>query len=174
MDSPLADVVNLALDRRSFRVRHWRISRRLLKMRCAASGNHQRLLFTQRVSEQTKRADLAGGVHPYFFFAQRKQRNDVIELRRRWNIHIELVRRIDQHRRSVKAFCFEERLKQSALIFAVAILIVQHIGSGMRLVAAEAEREADVTEVERDKVVERFNFVDVDGTAFGQFFRLRQ
>ena len=57
------------------------------------------------------------------------------------------------------------------LVFAVAVLVVKHVGSRVRLVAADSEREADVAEVLRDEIVEGFGFFQVGVQALGQFLR---
>ena len=118
--------------------------------------NHQRLLLAQRVGQQAEGRDFAGRIHPDFFFVRHGQHgDDVIELRGRRNIRIELAAGIDQHRRGVQAFGLKQRGQQRVLVFAVAVLIVQNVGGGMRLVAPHAERKADVAEILRDEIIER-------------------
>ena len=61
------------------------------------------------------------------------------------------------------------RSQQRVLVFAVAVLVVQHVGRRMRLVAADAERQAHVAEILRDEIVEGFGLVEIGVQALGQF-----
>ena len=55
------------------------------------------------------------------------------------------------------------------LILAIAVLVVKHVGGRVRLESSNAERQADIAEVGCDVIIERLNFVDVGGLAFGEF-----
>ena len=98
MSIELADFIDLAIDLRDLTVGHGRVCGRLFQVGCAVGWNYQRLLLTQAEGQQAKRSDLAGRVHPDFFLAERQQRDDVIELRGRWHVGIELATGIDQDR----------------------------------------------------------------------------
>jgi hypothetical protein len=52
----------------------------------------------------------------------------------------------------------QQRSEQGVLVFAVAILIVQNFGSRMRLIARHPQREADISEVRRNEVIECLRF----------------
>ena len=151
-------------------VGHGSVGRRLLEVRRHRGGrlggrNHQRLLLAQRIGQQAKGRDLAGRVHPDLFLVvpvtQREHGDDVVELRGRRNVGIELAAGIDEHRPGVQAFGLKQRGQQRVLVFAVAVLVVEHVGGGMRLVAADSERKADVAEVLRDEIVECFGFFEI-------------
>ena len=74
--------------------------------------------------------------------------------------------------RSVQAFGLEQRRQQRVFIFAVAVLVVKHVGGGVWLVAADSERQADVAEIFRHEIVEGFGFFEIGVQAFGQFLSL--
>ena len=69
------------------------------------------------------------------------------------------------------ALGFEERSEQGVLILTVAVLVVEDIAGGVRLVAAYAEREADVAKILGDEIVEGFDLVQVVIETLGQFVR---
>lgn len=46
------------------------------------------------------------------------------------------------------------------LILAITVLIFENVGGGMRLIAAEAEGEADVANIFRDVIVEGSDFFE--------------
>ena len=133
--------------------------------------NDQRLLVAQRVGQQAEWSDLAGRVHPDFLVAHRQHGDDVIELRGRGNVGIELAAGVDQDGIGVEAFGLEQRRQQRVLVFAVAVLIVKDVGGSVRLIAADSERQADVAEILRDEIVEGFGFVEVGIQSLGQFLR---
>ena len=51
------------------------------------------------------------------------------------------------------------------LVLAIAVLIFENVGGGMRLVTAESEGEADVANIFRDVIVERGDFFEFGGAA---------
>ncbi len=69
----------------------------------------------------------------------------------------------------MQTLSFEQRGQQRVLVFAVAILIVQHVGGSMRLVAADSQREADIAEVLGDVVVKALSLLEIGGEALRQF-----
>ena len=69
----------------------------------------------------------------------------------------------------MQAFGFEQRGQQGVLVFAVAVLVVEDVCGGVGLVAADAEREADVAEIFGDEVVEGLDFIHLGVEAFGEF-----
>jgi hypothetical protein len=135
----------------------------------AVGGNDQRQLVAQCEGQQAEGSDFAGSVHPDFVFAHGQHGDDVIELRGRRDVGIELAAGVDEHRRGMQAFGFEQGGEQRVLIFAVAVLIVQDVCGGVGLVAAETERQADVAEILRDEVVESLDLIQVGVEAFGEF-----
>ena len=54
------------------------------------------------------------------------------------------------------------------LVLAVAVLIFEDVRGGMRLVAAQAEGEADVTDIFCDVIVERGDFFEIGRAALNQ------
>src|SRR6266852_6855196 len=62
----------------------------------------------------------------------------------------------------------QQRGEKRVLVFAVTVLVMQHVGRGMRLIAAHPKRETDVAEVRRHIVVEGLNFVQIRGLAGGE------
>ncbi len=58
------------------------------------------------------------------------------------------------------------------LVLAIAILVMEHVGSGVRLVAAYSQRQADIAEIFCDVIVERFGFFQVAVHAPGQLLSL--
>ena len=58
------------------------------------------------------------------------------------------------------------------LVLAIAVLIFEHVGGGMRLVAAEAEGEADVANIFCDVIIERGDFFEFGGAALNQLLSL--
>ena len=67
-----------------------------------------------------------------------------------------------------EAFGAEERLEEGVLIFAVAILVGEDLGGGVRLEAADAEVDADVAGLGGDEVVDGADLVLGRGDAFGE------
>ena len=58
------------------------------------------------------------------------------------------------------------------LIFAVAVLVVEDVAGGVRLVAAHSQRQADVAEILGHEIVEGFGLVQIRVEALGQFLGL--
>src|SRR5579884_4362143 len=56
------------------------------------------------------------------------------------------------------------------LVLAVAVLVGEDFGGGVRLVASQAEGKADVAKIEGDVIVQRLNFFIVRGLALHQLF----
>ena len=103
-----ADVVYFAVDFGNFGVGHGGVGGRLLQVRRAAVvGDDERQLVAQCVGQQAEWGDFAGSVHPDFVFAHGQHGDDVIELRRRRDVGIELAAGVDEHRRGMQAFGFE-------------------------------------------------------------------
>src|SRR6267143_5090874 len=67
----------------------------------------------------------------------------------------------------------QQRREQGVLVFAVAVLVVQNVGSCVRLVAAQPERQAYVAEILGDVVIESLDPVEIAAQAFGQLVGLR-
>ena len=55
------------------------------------------------------------------------------------------------------------------LVFAIAVLVVKNVRRSVRLVAADAERQADVAEIFRDEIVEGFGPGNVGRLALDEF-----
>ena len=151
-----ADLVDFSVDLGNLAVGHGRVGGRLLEMGRAVGGNDQRQLVAQTEGQQAEGSNFAGGIHPDFFVRRRhgQQGDHVIELRGRRHVGIELAAGVDQYRRRMQALGFEQGGKQGVLVFAVAVLVVKNVSGSVGLVAAHAERQADVAEILRDVVVE--------------------
>ena len=58
------------------------------------------------------------------------------------------------------------------LVLAIAILIFENVGGGMRLVATESEGETDVADIFGNVIVEGGDFLEFGGAALNQLLRL--
>ena len=56
------------------------------------------------------------------------------------------------------------------LVFAVAILVHHHVGSGVRLITSLAQRQTDVTKILRDVLIQRLRLFFLGGAAFDDLF----
>src|SRR3989442_13129364 len=58
------------------------------------------------------------------------------------------------------------------LVLAIPVLVGQHFAGGVRLVATQPKRKADVAKVLGHEVIERLDFLQVGFAAVDQFLRL--
>src|SRR5690349_2656860 len=93
----------------------------------------------------------------------------MIELRGRGNIRVNLSTGVDQNRGSMKAGGLQKAGQQGVLVLAIAVLVREHFRSRVGLVSSESERQADVTELEGDKIVKSLHFLHVGRLALYEF-----
>ena len=138
-----------------------------------AVGFHQKRRFiAQWRGKQAERRNFGGRVHPNKFRADRHGSDQVIELRRGGHRDIQGTRKGNEHGVGRDVCGREHSGEQSVLILAIAILIFENVRSGVRLVAAEAEGEADVTDILCNVGVKRLNLFEFRGAALDQLLRL--
>ena len=77
----------------------------------------------------------------------RNDADNVVKLRGRWHLGVELVGGADQRRISLDAHGLEKRLEERMLVLAVAVSVVEDIHGGVRLVTANPERQADISKL---------------------------
>src|SRR4029077_9119461 len=58
--------------------------------------------------------------------------------------------------------------EQSVLIFAVAVLVVENVRGGLRLISRQAQRQADVAKILRHEVVKRLGLFQIGSQSFGE------
>ena len=166
-----AGLVELAVHHKRLRVLDWRIGRRAIETTVRVFGSQQGLLVPQLVHDHAERSHLGSAVEPGEVLAQARGGNHVIELCRGRHVGIELEVAVDQHRITLDSRGTQQRSQQCVLVLAIAVAVLQNLDRGMRLVAANAERKADVSNIASHIVVETLRFLGGSGGATRQFFR---
>ena len=115
---------------------------------------HHRLLVAQLIKEQPVGRHFLRRIQPGQACAHARQRDHVIELRGRRLVLIELARTVDQHGITLNPHRLQHRGQQRVLVLAVAVTVFENVGRRVRLIAADAQRDAHVANVERHEVVQ--------------------
>ncbi len=141
---------------------------RVFKVRILFCRNGQRLLVAQGCGDDAHGRDFLGGIHPEHFAVERHEGDDVVELSRRGCGRIGFAAAGDEYRPGFDAFGLQHGGQQRVFVFAIAILVGEYVVSRVRLVAADAEFERDIVDMQRDIVEEGPDFVFVRCEAFGE------
>ena len=169
MGGELAEIADLALGLDDLRIRYGRVGGRFHELGHSAGRDDQRFLPAQVVGEQAEGRDLRGGIQPDHFLADRHHADDVVELRGRGQVGINFAAGIDERGGGVNAQRVEQPFQQRVLVLAVAVLVGKDFSGGMRLIAANTERQADVAEILGDVVVDGLQLLHVGVAALHQF-----
>ena len=118
------------------------------------TGDDERLLVADGGEEQSVGGDLGGGVEPDGMAVDVGKVDGVVEGAGGWKLGDEGDAGADEDGVGVDARGAEHGDEQRRFVLAVAVLVVEDVAGLMRLIAADTEGHADVTDLGADEVVD--------------------
>ena len=97
--------------------------------------DQKRILAPQSHEEETVGSYTARAVEPDALATKVRGRNHMIELRWRRNLGVEIIAGVDENSVTGNAAAFEQRRQQRVFVLAISILVMEHVGRRVRLVA---------------------------------------